>query len=87
MAGYKIDIQPLVEKYHERYAGWIANNIADGVFGGFHGIESVVLVGGALLVEDFTREWYGDKNLYRKKSPTARRIRPVDFNCVGGTCQ
>ncbi|MBZ0291642.1 MAG: ParM/StbA family protein [Anaerolineae bacterium] len=84
-AGYEIDLQPLVEKYRERYAGWIANNIADGVFGGFRGIKSVILVGGgALLIEDFMREWYGDKILDRKKSPTARRIHPVDFNCVGG---
>lgn len=84
-AGYEIDLKPLVEKYRERYAEWIANNICDGVFGGFRGIKSVILVGGgAVLVEDYMREWYDSKILDRKKHPTTKKIHPVDFNAVGG---
>jgi hypothetical protein len=85
VAGYEVDLKPLVDKYRERYAGWIANNICDGVFGGFRGIKSVIIVGGgAVLVEDYMREWYGSKLLDRKKHPTTKKIHPVDFNAVGG---
>ena len=84
-AGYELDLGPLVEKHRERYAEWIANNIVDNVFSGFRGIKSVILVGGgALLVEDHLREWYGDKLLNRKKYAATRKIHPVDFNAVGG---
>lgn len=84
-AGYEIDLKPLLDKYRERYAGWIANNICDGVFGGFRGIKSVILVGGgATLVEDFMREWYRDKILDPKRHPSTRKIHPVDMNAVGG---
>lgn len=84
-AGYEIDLKPLIEKHRERYAEWIANNIVDNVFAGFRGIKSVILVGGgALLVEDHLREWYGDKLLNRKKHAATRKIHPVDFNAVGG---
>jgi len=52
VAGYEADLSPLVDKHRERYAGWIANTICDGVFNGFRGIKSVILVGGgAQLVE------------------------------------
>ena len=62
VAGQAVDVEPLVNKYRERYAGWIANNILDGVFAGLRGIKSVILVGGgALIVEDFMREWYGEQ--------------------------
>jgi hypothetical protein len=55
------------------------------VFQGFRGIKSAILVGGgALLVEDHLREWYGDKILNRKIQPATRKIHPVDFNAVGG---
>jgi hypothetical protein len=85
VAGYELDLGPLVEKHRERYAEWIANNIVDNVFAGFRGIKSVILVGGgALLVEDHLREWYGDKLLNRKKQSATRKIHPVDFNAVGG---
>jgi hypothetical protein len=85
VAGYEVDLQPLVEKQSERFAEWVANNIADNVFQGFRGIKNVILVGGgALLVENHLREWYGDKILNRKKHATTRKIHPVDFNAVGG---
>lgn len=85
VAGQEIDLAPLVEKHRERYAGWIANSIADGVFSGFRGIKSVILVGGgALLVEDYLQQWYGDKVLNRKQHASTRKVHPVDFNCVGG---
>lgn len=85
VAGYEANVQPLVEKYRERYAEWIANNICDGVFGGFRSIKSVILVGGgAVLIEDYMRKWYGDKILDRKKHAAVRKLHPVDMNAVGG---
>jgi hypothetical protein len=85
VAGYEVDLKPLVEKHRQRYAEWVANNICDGVFGGFLGMKNAILVGGgAVLIEDYLREWYGDKILDRKKHPTTRKIHPVDFNAVGG---
>ena len=85
VAGQEIDLEPLVNKHRERYAEWIANNIVDGVFASLRGVRSVILVGGgALLIEDFMRQWYGDKVLDRKKHPTTKKIFPVDFNAVGG---
>lgn len=84
-AGYEMDLKPLVEKHRERYGEWVANNILDNVFNGLRGIKSVILVGGgATLVEDHIREWYGDKVLNRKKHTATKKIHPVDFNAVGG---
>lgn len=84
-AGYELDLAQLVEKQRERYAEWIANNILDGVFSSLRGIRSVILVGGgATLVEDYIRQWYGNKVLNRKQHATTRKIHPVDFNAVGG---
>jgi len=83
--GYEIDLLPLVDKHRERYAGWIANNICDGVFNGFRGVRSVILVGGgADMVEGWLREWYGEKIVDRKKLPHTRKIHPVDMNAMGG---
>ena len=85
VAGHEVDMTALVAKYRERYAGWIANNIVDGVFSGFRGIKSVVLVGGgALLVEDFLQQWYAGKVMDRKKHSSTAGIHPVYFNAVGG---
>jgi len=85
VAGYEADLSPLVDKHRERYAGWIANTICDGVFNGFRGIKSVILVGGgAQLVERWICEWYGDKIVDRKKLPHTRNIHPVDMNAMGG---
>ena len=85
VAGYEIDLQDLIEKQRTRYAEWIANNIIDGAFAGLRGIKHLILVGGgALLVEDYLQEWYGDKLLNRKKSATTKKIHPTDFNAVGG---
>jgi hypothetical protein len=85
VAGYEVDIESLVDKYVERYAGWIANNILDGVFENLRGIKSLILVGGgAAMIEDFMKEWYGNKLLNRKKHSATKKIHPVDFNAVGG---
>jgi hypothetical protein len=85
VAGYEIDLKPTLDKYAERYAEWIANNIGDGVFDGFRGVKSVILVGGgASLVEDHLKKWYGDKLLDRKKYDTTKKLHPVDMNAVGG---
>ncbi|MBL8066341.1 MAG: hypothetical protein JNM34_10855, partial [Chthonomonadaceae bacterium] len=83
-AGYDLDLKPLLDKHRERYAEWIANNIGDGVFNQFKGIKSVILVGGAGLVEDFMRKWYGDKLLNPKKHKTTAKLHPIDMNAVGG---
>lgn len=85
VAGYEIDLQPLIDKQRTRYAEWIANNIVDGAFAGLRGVKNMILVGGgSLLVEDNLSEWYGDKLLNRKKNPTTKKIHPTDFNAVGG---
>lgn len=85
MAGYDLNLQPLFERHYERYADWISNNVCDGVFNGFRGIKSVVLVGGgAVMVEDKLRSLYPDKILDRRKHPGTKKIHPVDFNAVGG---
>ena len=85
VAGYEIDLKATLDKYRERYAEWIANNIGDGVFDGFRGVKSVILVGGgASLVEDHLKKWYGDKILDRKKFDTTKKLHPVDMNAVGG---
>jgi hypothetical protein len=85
VAGYEIDLQSLVEKYSERYAEWIANNIIDGVFSGLRGIKSAILVGGGVtLAESHLRRWYGDKILDPRQHATTKRIHPVDMNAVGG---
>jgi len=85
LAGYEIDLKPLLDKYRERYAEWIANNICDGVFNNLRGIKSLILVGGgAVFVEDHLRKWYGDKLLDRKQFETTRKVHPADMNAVGG---
>jgi hypothetical protein len=85
VAGLEVDLKPLVDKYRERYAEWVANTICDGVFSGFRGIKSVILVGGgAVLVEDHLRKWYGDKLLDRKRHDSTKKVQPVDMNAVGG---
>ena len=83
-AGYDIDLKPLLDKRRERYAEWIANNIGDGVFNQFRGFRSVILVGGAGLVEDYMHKWYGDKIFNPKKHKTTARLHPIDMNAVGG---
>jgi len=85
VAGLEADLQPLLDKYRERYAGWIANTICDGVYDGFRGVRAVILVGGgASLVETWLRQWYGDKLLNPHKHPTTKKVAAVDMNAVGG---
>ena len=85
VAGHELSLGPLFERYFERYADWISNNVCDGVFNSFRGIKSVILVGGgAVMVEDKLTKLYPDKIINRKKHPTTRKIHPVDMNAVGG---
>ncbi len=87
VAGLEADLKPLLDRYAERYAEWVSNNIADGVFDGFRGIKSVILVGGgAGLVEPYLSKqtWYGKKILDRKLHKTTKDLHPVDMNAVGG---
>jgi Actin like proteins N terminal domain len=84
-AGLTVDVKPLVDKYRERYAEWIANNIGDGVFNSFRGVKSVILVGGGTtLIRDHMLKWYGDKILDPKQNPSTAKVHPVDMNAVGG---
>jgi hypothetical protein len=85
-AGAKeINIQPLVDKFSERFAEWIANNIVDGVFGGLRGIKSAILVGGGTpLVARFLRKWYSDKILDPSQNELTMGIQAVDMNAIGG---
>jgi hypothetical protein len=85
VAGYEMDIEPLVNKYSQRYAEWVANNIVDGVFSGLRGIKSAILIGGGEpLTSKWLKKWYGGKILNRKDYDLVRRIHPVDMNAVGG---
>jgi hypothetical protein len=83
-AGFEIDLKPLLDKYRVRYAEWVGNNICDGVFDGLRGIKNVILVGGAELIEDKMKEWYGPKILDRKSHVTTKKLHPIDMNAVGG---
>jgi len=83
--GASVDLQKLLDKYRERYAEWVGNNIIDGPLDGLRGIKSLILVGGgAVLIEDHIKRWHGDKLLDRTKSPEIKKIHPVDLNAVGG---
>lgn len=95
VAGMEVNLKMAVENLCERYADWVANNICDGVFNGFRGIKSVILVGGgAVLVESKLHELYGTYNptnpnkggkiLDAKKHPLTKKVHPVDMNAVGG---
>lgn len=80
-----LDLQPVVEKLRLRYAEWIANNIIDDVFAGLAGVNAVILVGGgASLIEDHMRGWYGDKIMNRKLHRATKKLHPVDMNAIGG---
>ena len=80
VAGQQVDIKPLLDKYSERYAEWISNNIIDGVFNGLRGIKTLILVGGgAVFIRDQLPKWYPDK-----LAPALPDIVPVDMNAVGG---
>jgi hypothetical protein len=84
-AGKEIDIKSVLDKFAERYAGWIANNIIDSQLNGLRGIRSAILVGGgATLVEAHLRRWYGDKILDRSANEATKDIHPVDMNAMGG---
>lgn len=85
VAGQTASLENLCQRYFERYADWISNNVCDGVFNGFRGIRGVILVGGgAVMVEDKLRQLYPNKILDRKKYPSAKKVHPVDMNAVGG---
>jgi hypothetical protein len=48
-------------------------------------VKSVILVGGgASLVEDHLKKWYGEKLLDRKKYDTTKKLHPADMNAIGG---
>lgn len=95
VAGMEVNLENPVGALCERYADWIANNICDGVFNGFQGIKSVILVGGgAVMVADKLQELYGTFNLKNpnkggkildaRKHPLTKKVPPVEMNAVGG---
>lgn len=84
-AGKEMDIEPLLERWSNRYAEWLANNICSGVFNDFTGIRSVILVGGgSALVQDQLMSMYGDKIVDLSQHEHTKNIHPVDLNAVGG---
>ena len=95
VAGKEINLESAVGRFTERYADWIANNIIDGIFNGFQGIRTAIMVGGgAAMVTDKLQELYGvydpkkpekgGKILNLKKHDTTKKVHPVDMNAVGG---
>lgn len=85
VAGYEIDLKTTLDKYRERHAEWIANNILDGAFNSLRGIRSLITVGGgAVFTDDYLLKWNPKKVLDRKKYKTAAKVHPVDMNAVGG---
>lgn len=85
LAGYEVDLKPLIDRHSERYAEWIANNIIDGVFNGLRGIRSAILIGGGHpLTERWLRKWYAEKIVDPTPHITGKKIAAVDMNAVGG---
>lgn len=81
----QVNLQPAVEKYAERYADWISNNIVDGVFNSLRGIKSLILVGGgATLTETHLAKYYGEKLLSVVGHKHIEKILPTELNAVGG---
>ncbi|MCA9373454.1 ParM/StbA family protein [Candidatus Woesebacteria bacterium] len=81
----EVDLEDMFVKYSQRYAERIANNIVDGVFNGLRGIRSLILVGGgAVLVDDYLRQWFDNKVLDFASAATTSGIHPVDANSIGG---
>jgi len=85
IAGHEFNLEPLCKVLFERYADWVSNNICDGIFGGFNGIKSVILVGGgAVMIEKKLQHLYPGKILDRSKYATTKKLHPADMNAVGG---
>ncbi|MEL6309425.1 MAG: hypothetical protein AAFQ52_14885, partial [Chloroflexota bacterium] len=85
IAGLEADLKPLVDRYAERYAEWISNNIIDGVFNGLRGFKSLILVGGgAILTQEHLTKWYHDKVLRFDEYKETKKIDPVFANAIGG---
>lgn len=85
VAGVVADVKPLLDKFSERYAQWIANNIIDGVFSGLRGIKALILVGGgAVFTKSKLEGWYPDKILDTTKHKVAKGLEAVEMNAVGG---
>jgi hypothetical protein len=83
--GSKIDLKPAIDKFSERYAQWISNQIIDGVFDGLRGIKSLIFVGGgAVLTAAYLQKWYAGKLLSMAQNPNTKNVSPVDANAVGG---
>lgn len=85
VAGHEVNLLPMLTDVSNAYAEWIANTIVDSKLRGFRGVTAVILVGGgAVLVRDRLTHWYGNKIVEPSRYASARKIHPVDFNCVGG---
>jgi hypothetical protein len=85
VAGKELDLKSAIDKYSERYAEWVANNIVDGVFNGLRGFKSVIIVGGgAVLTAPYLSKWYQEKLLRFDQNKATRGIDPVDANAIGG---
>lgn len=85
VAGKEANMKDWFHARFDKYADWIANNICDGVFNGFRGIKSVILVGGgAAMVTAKLRDLYPDKIVNMSAYPHLKKLHPGDLNAVGG---
>jgi hypothetical protein len=85
IAGTELDIQKIIDKYAERYAEWIGNNIVEGVFSGLRGFKGAILVGGgAVLTEQHLDGYYPDKILRFSDYKETKGVEPVFANAIGG---
>jgi actin-like protein len=85
IAGGNVNLKPAFDKYSQRYAEWIGNNVIDGAFNGLRGIKSAILVGGgASLIEPFMSRWYNEKILRFDSQKETKGINPIYANAVGG---
>jgi hypothetical protein len=85
VAGKMVNLESTCKTYFEQYADWIANNICDGVFNGFRGIKSVILVGGgAVMTGNKLRGLYAEKILDQRAYAHVKKVHPADLNAVGG---
>ncbi|GAB5426317.1 MAG: hypothetical protein Crog4KO_34640 [Crocinitomicaceae bacterium] len=85
VAGLEVNLKSAVDKYAERYAEWVSNNIIDGVFNGLRGFKSAILVGGgATLTQNYMSKWYNDKVLRFDQYAETKTIDPVFANAIGG---
>lgn len=83
--GSSVNIEAGVQKFSERYADYISNNVIDGVFNSLRGIKGVILVGGgATLAAQYVAKYYPDKLLTVDEHKHVANVPATELNAVGG---